>query len=54
MPPTNAPEIRSFLGLVGYLLPSVHKGFLQNRQTNDKVTREEQELRIAKLSFLVQ
>jgi hypothetical protein len=54
MSPTNASEIRSFLGLAGYLLPSVHKGFLQNRQTNDKVTREEQELRIGKLSFLVQ
>jgi hypothetical protein len=37
MPLTNASEIWSFLGLAG-LLPSVHKGFLQNSQTNDKVT----------------
>jgi hypothetical protein len=31
---------------IGRILPSIHKGFLQNSQTNDETTQEEQ-------SFLV-
>jgi hypothetical protein len=31
---------------IGRLVPSVQKGFLQNSQTNDKVTREEQGLQL--------
>jgi hypothetical protein len=44
--PMKALNAPSPFPWIGRLLPSVPKGFLQNRQTNDKVTREEQGLRL--------
>jgi hypothetical protein len=41
MPPATVSEIRSF-PRISRILPSVHKGFLQNSYANDEAIREEQ------------
>jgi hypothetical protein len=39
-PPTTVHQVRSFLGLAGWLLPQIYSRFLQDCETNHKFVEE--------------